>query len=401
MALSAHTNAVGTHILDGYRIEESEGIYYNPDTGLLEPFSQIDGQYTVPIAMSVKPPPTQGNRESNYNYSRQIYKVVEDTPKEYRTSWYNPIDGVTASYDYLSTKFISKDHGPFGYNPVELGIIENMYAESKTEALNRLSAEKAQLLADLAQARQVVDLFAKPVITAAKVLLAIKRGHFGQVPGLLGISPRALKESRGRSAADLWLQYQYGWKPLAQSIYDTQKVLHTTLAKGHMINSNGGASYNKTHQFVYRDEDQIASWKAGVQCQLGATMENPTTEQLQALGLLNPLSVAWELVPWSFAVDWFIPVGATLEACTATYGLNFYGGRITEYNSYELSIRNHTGRLTPWVECLQSGHYLEKGFSFKRTALTAFPNPSFYADLTPYSTPRALNAIALVRQLGR
>lgn len=32
------------------------------------------------------------------------------------------------------------------------------------------------------------------------------------------------------------------------------------------------------------------------------------------LGLKDPLSIAWELVPYSFVADWFIPIGAWLQA---------------------------------------------------------------------------------------
>jgi len=33
----------------------------------------------------------------------------------------------------------------------------------------------------------------------------------------------------------------------------------------------------------------------------------------QLAGLQDPASVAWELLPWSFVVDWFIPIGNWLE----------------------------------------------------------------------------------------
>jgi hypothetical protein len=49
--------------------------------------------------------------------------------------------------------------------------------------------------------------------------------------------------------------------------------------------------------------------------------------------------------------------------------------------------------------CEDIGEYKEQGFGFQRTALTAFPAPQLYADLTPYSTTRALNALALFHQL--
>lgn len=36
------------------------------------------------------------------------------------------------------------------------------------------------------------------------------------------------------------------------------------------------------------------------------------------LGLLNPEIVAWELLPFSFVADWFIPIGSYLEARSIT-----------------------------------------------------------------------------------
>jgi hypothetical protein len=58
-----------------------------------------------------------------------------------------------------------------------------------------------------------------------------------------------------------------------------------------------------------------------------------------------------------------------------------------------------TGRVDDWTTCLEGGDYREEVFDFRRVALTAMPHVRFYADLTPWSTPRAVNALALVRQL--
>jgi hypothetical protein len=38
-------------------------------------------------------------------------------------------------------------------------------------------------------------------------------------------------------------------------------------------------------------------------------------------------------------------------------------------------------------------------FFFARQYLAGFPAPRFYADTTPFSTKRVLNALALLRQL--
>jgi hypothetical protein len=128
-------------------------------------------------------------------------------------------------------------------------------------------------------------------------------------------------------------------------------------------------------------------------------MSNPQLATINSLGLTNPIAVAWELVPFSFAVDWFLPVGNTLSALTAGQGLTWLGGYITKRVYRAVSIRHKTGPITAWVTCTDPGHYRERGFEFQTIALTGFPYARFYVDETPYSTPRAVNALALVRQL--
>jgi hypothetical protein len=42
--------------------------------------------------------------------------------------------------------------------------------------------------------------------------------------------------------------------------------------------------------------------------------ENGNSSIAATLGLLDPELVAWELVPFSFVADWFIPIGQWMEA---------------------------------------------------------------------------------------
>lgn len=43
-------------------------------------------------------------------------------------------------------------------------------------------------------------------------------------------------------------------------------------------------------------------------------INNPDLLLPAKVGLTNPLSVAWELIPFSFVVDWFLPIGKYLDA---------------------------------------------------------------------------------------
>lgn len=58
-------------------------------------------------------------------------------------------------------------------------------------------------------------------------------------------------------------------------------------------------------------------------------------------GIANPALVLWEMVPFSFAVDWFLDIGGYLESLGALNGLviddywRTYGGSIHIVQSYK------------------------------------------------------------------
>lgn len=395
--LGAHTNAVGHHVLNEWRYNRTVGKVYDYNTDSWVDIDRTDRSYLIPVATSDKPPTVWwGDHHTAYDYSRGVCRVTSDVPMEHRVSWYNPIDGKTASYDWVETTHISGSHTPFSYWPgVSALERDNMWNRTKTTALNNLVSQKASIGAALAEARQTVDMFSDAVIAGASYLNAFKRGNLRK----LWRQQRGRADG-GRAAANAWLEYHYGWKPLAQDIYSAQEQVHRDLAKGLGINATGSAIKTGSGEHEVRDETQTVNWRHSAVCHLHAVLDNPSATYLNSFGLINPLSIAWEVVPFSFAVDWIMPVGKTLEACTATVGLSFKGGRIVEHRTYSLSGRAKPGRRTAWRVCENVGDYREEGFGFQRTALSAFPIPQFYGDDTPYSTPRALNAIALMRQLS-
>lgn len=123
-----------------------------------------------------------------------------------------------------------------------------------------------------------------------------------------------------KDASNLWLEHHFGWSPLVQDIYDAVKVLAanpparriTATASGTQeIRDGNFGEYSWTNRGVY-----------SVKCRLGAfvTISNENLALFNQLGIINPASVAWEVVPFSFLVDWFIPVGKFLDSYTDMLG---------------------------------------------------------------------------------
>jgi len=65
----------------------------------------------------------------------------------------------------------------------------------------------------------------------------------------------------------------------------------------------------------------------------GATLKitNPDLLLASRMGLINPLAIAWELVPFSFVVDWFTKFGDVLEAKTDFLGISLLDSYNTRY----------------------------------------------------------------------
>ena len=115
--------------------------------------------------------------------------------------------------------------------------------------------------------------------------------------------------------ASLWLQLQYGWMPLLQDVYAAAKHL------AYLQNRPFVATYRVRKTALWSGTSYTSNLPTGSDRYTGWLKESHTlvakitsVNEAALLGLTNPAAVAWELIPYSFVADWFIPVGNYLEA---------------------------------------------------------------------------------------
>jgi hypothetical protein len=136
------------------------------------------------------------------------------------------------------------------------------------------------------------------------------------------VNPKRLAGSkRLKYATDKWLEYRYGWLPFISSTYELLETLSKKVnQKTQNVAIEGRAGW--------ADEYVIPNVRAGFattplmsnlhvkqssRVLIKARMRARTTLELYDFTSLNPLGIAWELVPLSFVADWFVNVGATLS----------------------------------------------------------------------------------------
>lgn len=144
---------------------------------------------------------------------------------------------------------------------------------------------------------------------------------------------RSAKPIKPEEIAQTWLAMQYAWKPLLQDIHEAMewiasktslprevKVVCRKRQAPTMVNdATTGSSYSFLVQHTVWGEIRVT------------LVESISTAR--SLGLLNPTAVAWELVPFSFVVDWFIPIGNYLDTIGFLSGLNLRYSRSMKYKS--------------------------------------------------------------------
>ena len=96
-------------------------------------------------------------------------------------------------------------------------------------------------------------------------------------------------------------------------------------------------------------------------------------------------------MPYSFVVDWLLPIGNTLDALTAPIGISFRDGYTARKTVADFSLRCSQGAND--YGAISNVHV--KSVCFFRTRLSSMPLPRLYIK-SPFSTTHLISAIALL-----
>jgi hypothetical protein len=117
-------------------------------------------------------------------------------------------------------------------------------------------------------------------------------------------------------------------------------------------------------------------------------------------GFTNPLNLAWEILPFSFVLDWFLPIGPYLETLSAFDGLVLVDGSKTEFMKQDVTLVVRLSEVVmssqPWRKMSESAFYSRDTVKHTRTKLTEWPKMRFPSLKNGVSITHAANALALL-----
>lgn len=184
----------------------------------------------------------------------------------------------------------------------------------------------------LGEGKEALSLIASTAVRTRKFLTGLRRGDVTAISEALGVSKRnvakatrvlhtkksGLPTSVALSEANLALQY--GWMPLLKDAEGAAQALAQQL-NNPAVQTYKARSWKPL--FGHPNSSVVTDWKYSgrLRAQLIGRLTEVNVAGLN--GLVDPSSVLWELTPWSFVADWFIPIGNYLSARSLS---NFVSG---------------------------------------------------------------------------
>jgi hypothetical protein len=287
---------------------------------------------------------------------------------------------------------------------------EGLVNRALIKARNKLKSSDINLGVAFAERKLTARLVGDTTVRLAKSLRQLRRGEIRSAMRTLGIA-NGKREPRGGSVPQKWLELQYGWKPLLSDVYGACDALSKRDKKDWSVVAKGSARSTKVlllgcklgeAPFYYSGANVVTRIERGAFVRIDAQPANEVLISLGALGLTNPALIAWELVPFSFVVDWFLPIGGWLESLDATLGFQILGCSTSYFvkANWDDSVSEKVSRPDFFNEVLESHYHGEKRIVYlERSVSNTVPLPQFPSLKDGGSLLHMANGLALLTQV--
>lgn len=243
----------------------------------------------------------------------------------------------------------------------------------------------------LAEGKESLEMITSIARTMAKAIVYAKRGNFLEAARALNIGEMRRIDTRKQRAAQNWLAANFGLSPLVSDLRSAAIAL--------------AAITNRPVKIAVRAKDvrsgKLKNASSFIKHEYwhGKSIKYYLNEDytvMDELGFTDPLPALWEITPYSFLVDYAIPIGSYLEA----RGL---ANKLTgKYVITDRIVRNVFGMNTEGTWTTGSRHlqYYWKWHFIQRTVgsggLPGVPFPRLKPLNEVFSWQHCANSVALL-----
>jgi hypothetical protein len=338
-------------------------------------------------------------------------------PTNYLTLVKSRKHGMSASSKYGTRYCAPPSLSAIGHPNVSLIDTSNVV----NAAIVNAGRSQASFGESLAEVRETAAMFSSGALRAISAVNLIRRKDFKGAAHQLGLTlskDQVKKKSKDRSlgklpretaseAASRHLLIQFGIMPVVDDIFTAidlfENGLQRTPGKENVV--FGFATNNRE---VSLDEVGYYSPHAGrysskttcsirQTCKLRYVCKNRSLlYAANQLGLANPVKTAYDILPLSFVVDWFWPIGNYLETMSSTFGLRFTDGYVSTVVETKFAVGEQISKGIGGGSLVSRPSF--HAYSFQRNKEDAYarpPQPQFPVN---FGIGKAMTSLSLLAQ---
>jgi len=329
--------------------------------------------------------------------------------------------GITKGNQHAGPGFTGyPDSGWPGYTWPSLNLSWDGSADSEvlSKLAGRIRGHSFELGVALAEGKEAVTMVVDTLGKFIKCISSLRKGRIDLALRALGAAPKAIdignpltggfgKKGGGKRLSKnqirsldtgdisaMWLELQYGWSPLLSDCFAAMEAFaalankprHCRLGPVRVKRKKDGVNSNEYGATTWLSEESRKLWYQ-------------VTEDVsvaRSLGLTDPMVVLWELIPFSFVADWFIPIGNYLDQLAEIPNLHA-DIWFTQYQHSEARFVGNAGTAYDGAWSRSEQIWIERFvLSIQDYPM---PFPKFKPLSTALSSGHIKNAIALLHQL--
>lgn len=273
-----------------------------------------------------------------------------------------------------------------------------------SQAYEKAHGNAMELLVTIIEGGKTGAYISSKMMSIARLCVAVKKRALKNLLSSRKSSP--IKAAK--ATADTWLQFRYAVMPLVLDVQNAIKASNSSWVLAKIIRgfakAESESSTAVTAARTYYGRSCVLSLsgpvtiveKAVAYGKLRAMDNHASTRFNRIFGGTQLFSTAWELVPWSFVIDWFMDVGTYLKNLTPLTGYTFAGYSKTLINHKSLqgqvTIGSGANERALKVTCTVSLYQRRPIWGSNKVSLTAQNglNPTRIADAISLIVKRVL-----------
>lgn len=281
-------------------------------TPIKGPFNRTKNKYGGPTYYNSDPLHLRSESKTWYTQAKPY-----DRPLNFRAQCYEVL-----RFDHVSPpgwENVHRYEQSRAFFVMPAGMQDNAYNKAYAKLVESLRGEKAGLGLTLVQHQQAWDMITERFHKLIRFTRELKRFKFNKAARILGVAkPKKLRRG-SKYFSQNYLEFHFGWSPLIGDIYSAIGVLASNPPTRPLK-----ARASVTERTFQSNPNGAFRHCTYVQkCQIGADYKitNLNLFLSESMGLVNPALVAWDAVPWSFVLDWFVNVSQILSSYTDFLGV--------------------------------------------------------------------------------